>query len=137
MLFQNENDISCASMMSDHNLVVRRASIVLSILGVVLPLGFAAMGAAKPETPETHQSLLIPTVMLVVCALTLLSALNCYLADLRYYSRNSIEQDSGIEMHVRVPGIASGRRRLLLYHPLLIFTASFGIGISFVIIISN
>jgi hypothetical protein len=105
------------------NAFTRRASIAMSSVALLLPLGFGLTGSPQPEARGT---ILVPIVMLVFCGLTLLNALNCYIADLNYYSANSIEKDSGIEMHVRIIGGAAGRKRLLLYYPLTFFGASFG-----------
>ena len=97
----------------------------MCVIAVALPLIF---GVTATDETNVDGSRVIPIVFLIVGSLTLLSALYSYKADLRFYSENSIETDSGVELHVKIPGGAAGLRRLYFYYPFTFVSASIGVG---------
>ena len=105
---------------------VRHLSLAMSVLALTCPL--LLIPGVRPSPGEG--SIVMPVVFLIIFAMTLLSALSTYRKDLQYYSENSMETDSKVELHVRIPRGASGRWRLLFYYPFTFASVSFGVAAS-------
>ncbi len=98
----------------------------MCLVAFVTPLVVAATIEAQLDDRADSWILVVAGV---VGTLSLIQAVRNFPAELKYYSMNEIEADSGIGLNVKMPGRSSGRLRLLLYYPLTFLTSSIGVGL--------